>query len=148
MKKVNKGLSFLLLSSMFMVFAGCSARNPVTANTFEEKAKTFGYTMTKDTYSDANSCLTGSNAKTGGQLMFVDLKQLSDAKSFYTTKKDSIAVGSTKPAVVDSSSYNKYIVSNGDVYTVLIRMDKTIVFGQTNMSDKANLDKFIESIKY
>ncbi len=150
MKKFNKCSLFLFLFVLIFTFSGCSARSAITADTFQKEAKNCGYTVKQTSSTNANvaSYYTGTTSSADDELDYVLAASDSSALEIYNSMKDSIGTGGGKPQTIDSSSYSKYVVTNGEMYYVLARVDKTVVYAKSTASNKANVDKFFNAIKY
>lgn len=150
MKKNNKCSLLLLLFAIFFAFSGCSARSAITADTFQKTAKSSGYTVTKASSSNTSvvDYYTGATKSGDDELVYTSFTTQSGAQTFYNAMKSSIVAGDNKPQNIDSSAYSKYIVTNGEIYYVLVRLEKTVIYGKTTISNKAALDKYFNTIKY
>ena len=150
MKKLNKCSLFLLLFAIIFTFPGCSARNAITADTFQKEAKSSGYTVKQNTSTNTSvvSYYTGTTSSTDDELDYLTASSVSSAQEIYNSMKDSIVAGDNKPQNIDSSSYSKYAVTNGEIYYVLVHVDKTVVYSKTTVANKTKVDKFFSSIKY
>ena len=150
MKKISTCSLFLLLLVVIFTFPGCSARNAISADTFQKEAKASGYTVKQSTSTNTNveSCYTGTTSSKDDELDYISTSTESSAQEIYNSMKESISVGNGNPKNVDSSSYSKYVVTNGELYYVLVRVDKTVIYAKTTSSNKATVDKFFSAIKY
>jgi hypothetical protein len=140
----------LLLLAIIFTFPGCSARSAITADTFQKEAKNCGYTVKQasSTNPSISSYYTGTTSSADDELDYVLTASDSSALEIYNSMKNSIETGGGTPQPIDSSSYSKYVVTNGEMYYVLTRVDKTVVYAKSTSSNKANVDKFFNAIKY
>ncbi len=151
MKQIIKRCSALLCAAVLIVFSGCSARTPITADAFTKEAKAQGYTVT-----DSSSSATGVDkyldavkSQTQTELVFISFKTSSSAEDAYNSIKKSISQGANaKSSTLDSATYNKYTVSVGELSYTLIRMDTTIFYGKATSSHQTEVDDFVKAIKY
>lgn len=150
MKKIKRCSLFLLLLVLIFSFTACSARTAITADTFQKEAKNCGYTVKQTTSTNTNitSAYTGTTSNADDELDFVIAESDAAAQDVYNSMKDSIKVKDSKPQTIDSSTYSKYVVTNGELYYVLARIDKTVVYAKAMTSNKATVDKFFNAIKY
>lgn len=150
MKKISTCSLVLLLLAIMFTFPGCSARNAISADTFQKEAKNSGYTVKQASSSNPNveSCYVGTTSNKDDELDYVSTSTEAAAQELYNSMKESISVGNSKPKNVDSSTYSKYVVTNGEIYSVLVRVDKTVIYAKATSSSKAMVDKFISAIKY
>ena len=140
MNRFVKSCAALLAAAAVLASAGCSARQPVTADDFQKQAKSAGYAV---------SASSGSGATKGGtdvQASFLPFSGASSALSWYNEQKSALS-GSVK-TVVDSDVYNKCEMTNGEIYCLIVRMDKTAVLCKTTTAKKGEAEALVSSIKY
>jgi hypothetical protein len=149
MKKIWKICAVALLASMLTVFAGCSARTAITADEFQKQAKSAGYTVTEPENNDsaATKSYTATKDNSDVEIVFRIFSDAYSAQNWYSTQKSSLKTETVKTAV-DSDNYSKYTVTNGEIYYVLVRVDKTVVFCKAVASKAGEVDSFLSTIKY
>ena len=151
MKKLIKLCTALLAVATLLAFAGCSARSPITADDFSKQAKAQSFTV-KDAESsnaDVDKYLTATKDETGTELIFISFKTESAAEELYASIKKSISEGaSANGKTLDSATYCKYTLVNGELCHTLARMNETIVYGKTTSSHQSEVDNFFKTIKY
>ena len=150
MKKLIKLCAAVLAAAALFAFTGCSARTPVTADEFKKQAEAAGFTVTDSSASaNAEKYLSAIKSETGTELAFLSFSSESTATEMYTNLKSSITSGTDGDAKnVDSSSYNKYTLVNGELNHILVRMNKTIVYGKATTTYKNQIEDFFSAIKY
>lgn len=151
MKKLIKLCTAVLAVVTLLAFAGCSARSPITADEFTKQAKAQGFTVKEATSSntDVDKYLTATKDETGTELVFISFKTDAAAESLYTSLKKSISDGTTVAGkALDSATYNKYTLVNGELSHTLARMNTTIVYGKATSVHQNQVDDFFKVIKY
>lgn len=148
MKKIFKFLVITLAVVVISAFAGCSARAAISADDFQKQAKSAGFTVAEQNSdnSGATKSFAATKSKSDTQIIYYTFSSDSGSQSWYSTVKSGLT-GSGK-TVVDSDSYNKYSLTNGEIYYLLVRMDNTGILCKTTVSNKSEADNFINSIKY
>lgn len=97
--------------------------------------------------SGASTVLSAAKQKSGTAIVFLMFPDDSSTEAEYETlKKDAAPQGGGQ--TVDSATYNRYIVTNGELYYNIIRMNDTIIDAKANATDKSEVDNFIKAIKY
>ena len=131
--------------------AGCSARSPITGDEFKKQAEAAGFTVTDSSTNNPSveKYMSAIKTETGTELAFVSFSSESDAAAMYNNIKSSITSATDGTAKnVDSSSYNKYTLVNGELHHILVRMNKTVVYGKATATYKNQIEDFFNSIKY
>jgi hypothetical protein len=151
LKKIFKLCAAVLAAVAVFSFAGCSARTPVTADGFKKQAESAGFTVTDSATSNTNvdKYLSAVKSDSGTELIFISFKTEAAASEMYANVKSSISEGTSGTAKnVDSSSYNKYTLLNGELHHTLARMGSTLVYGKTTSAYKNQVDDLFKAIKY
>lgn len=151
MKKIFKLCAVVLAAAAVFSFTACSARTPITADAFKKQAESAGFTVTDNSSTNAkvDKYLSAVKNETGTELMFISFKTDASAAEMYSTIKSSITEGTSGTTTnIDSSSYNKYTLINGELHHTLTRMGSTIVYGKTTSTYKNQVDDFLKAIKY
>ncbi len=151
MKKIIKLCTALLAVVTLLSFVGCSARSPVTADEFTKQAKAQGFTVKEATApnADVDKYLTATKAETGTEIVFISFKTDSAAESLYTSFKKNITDGTTATAkTLDSATYSKYTLVNGELNHTLVRMNGTIVYGKATSAHQNQVEDLFKAIKY
>ena len=151
MKKLLNVCAVVLAAVAVLSFAGCSARTPVTADDFKQKAEAAGFTVTESSApnADVDKYLNAVKSESGTEMMFVAFKTDASASETYTKIKTNISEGTTAAAKnVDSSSYNKYTLVNGEIHHSVVRMGPTLIYAKTTSAYQNQVDDFFKSIKY
>lgn len=147
--KKNAGFFAALLLVSALLLSACSARTPISADSFQKEAKSAGYQVSESSASasDAVKSLTAAKENSDTQISFSQFADASAAEESYASLKQSLTVTGGKNTV-DSDSYNKYTAQNGEIYYTLVRMDNTLLFCKGTLEKKSEIDSFIQSIKY
>lgn len=151
MKKLLKFCTVILAATAVFALAGCSARTPITADEFSEQAKAAGFTVEEGTDSSASAetVLTATKSEAGTEIIYMSFKTDTAAENMYKKIKETISEGASgSSTTLDSASYCKYTLTNGELNHTLARMNKTIVYGKATTSVKDQVDSFFQSIKY
>ncbi len=148
MKKAFQICLLALAAAAVFALAGCSARSSVSYGDFEQKAKAAGFKVSEQAAPSEEVTKAFSATKDGSdtQLTFLTFDTLTDAQSWYFAQKNSLPSGGK--TLVDSDSYNKFTLSNGEIYYVLVRMDDTFLSCQTTVSRTDEIGSFLSSIGY
>jgi thiamine biosynthesis lipoprotein ApbE len=150
MKKFSKILAALLAALSVTALAGCSARKAVTAEEFQTAAESAGFTVTDTSSSNYSSSAkqTLSAAKDGVdvQVTYYSFADADSALSWYNSEKNSLPV--TGKTVVDSDAYNKYSLTNGEVYYLVVRMNATALLCKATTAKQADADSLVAALKY
>ncbi len=151
MKKLIKFCAAVLAAVTMLSLTACSARSAITADDFSKQAKAQGFTVKESTSSnaDVDKYLTATKEEAGTELVFISFKSDSAAESLYTSLKKSISEGAPATGkTLDSATYNKYTLANGELNHTLARMDATLVYGKANSTNQDQVDEFFKAIKY
>ena len=148
MKKAFEFCMLALAAAAVVSLSGCSARSAVSYGDFEQKAEAAGFKVSEQTAPSEEVTKDLSAAKDGSdtQFSFLTFDTDTHAQSWYFSQKDSLPAGGK--TLVDSDSYNKFTLSNGEIYYVLVRMDNTFLSCQTTVSKADEVGSFLNSIKY
>ena len=148
MKNMFKFCVLALSVVVMLACAGCAARTAITSDDFQKQAKSSGFTVTAETSPSTYVTKDFLAAKNDSdiQITFLSFDTAEHAQSWFSTQKGS-QTGSEK-TIVDTETYNKCTVTNGEIYSLLIRMDNTFVSCKTTLAKKSEVDNFISTIKY
>lgn len=146
MKKIIQ-ICMIAFAALFVAAAsGCSARSAISADDFQKKAKSMNYTVAAST-SASTFVKTAYEAQKGDTaITFYKFDTPAHAQSWYSTQNQSLT--GNGQTVVDSDMYNKYTLTNGEIYYLIVRMDDTYVSCKTTIAQKGEAENFINSIKY
>ncbi len=149
MKKIAKICVAVLAAAVFTMFAACSARSAVSADDFQKQAKSAGFTVAAPA-SDSSGASKSLTATKDGTDVEVDFHQFADAASaqnWYAEQKNTLTDGSAKN-VVDSDAYNKYKLTNGEIFYEIVRMDNTAILCKTTTAKQSTAEGLLKSIRY
>lgn len=150
MKKFSKFIAAVLaVAAILSAFAGCSVRTPVTADGFQKLAKGQGFKVETGAggSSGVTTYLTATKPESETTVDFLLLQNDSSAEEQYASLKKNAAPNGGGKAV-DSATYNRYIVTNGELYYNIVRMDNTIIYAKSDLTNQDEVDNFIKAAKY
>jgi uncharacterized lipoprotein YehR (DUF1307 family) len=152
LKKLLKICAAVFALVTVFSLAGCSARTPITADEFTKQAKAAGFTVKEESAAsnlDVDKLISATKSEAGTEIIFVSVKTDSAAEDMYKSIKTSISKDTSgTTSNLDSATYNKYTLVNGELNHTLVRMNKTIVYGKANTSVKDQVDSFFKTINY
>jgi len=151
LKKLFKLCAAILAVVTVLSLAGCSARNPITADDFKKQSEAAGFKVTDSSAQNTSvsKYLSAVKAETGTEVVYILCATDAAATEMYNSVKTSISTGTTGTTTnLDSSSYNKYTQINGELTYTLTRMGSTLVYGKTTLVHKNQVDDLFKAIKY
>ena len=142
---IRKAAASALMCALLLFPSGCSARSAVTPETFQGAAESAGFTVTQEEAQQGTEAYYTAS-KDDIDVSYVEYGSSADAQGAYATMKKSIEAEGA--SVVESDSYCKYTVTNGEMYHVLIRSGATLVYGKTPVSGQSSLDQLVSDLDY
>lgn len=142
---IRKAAASALMCALLLFPSGCSARSAVTPETFQSAAESAGFTVTQEEAQQGTEAYYTAS-KDDIDVSYVEYGSSADAQGAYATMKKSIEAEGA--SVVESDSYCKYTVTNGEMYHVLIRSGATLVYGKTPASGQSSLDQLVSDLDY
>lgn len=142
---IRKAAASALMCALLLFPSGCSARSAVTPETFQSAAESAGFTVTQEEAQQGTEAYYTAS-KDDIDISYVEYGSSADAQGAYATMKKSIEAEGA--SVVESDSYCKYTVTNGEMYHVLIRSGATLVYGKTPASGQSSLDQLVSDLDY
>ena len=147
----------LLLGILFIsifCLTGCGDKNPITKETFKTEMEKKGYTISDSTeqfadYSHIKGVYIAS--KSGYHIEFYEIEDVDKAKGVYETNKEEIEnQNSVKKSSVEINlgNHQKYEVTANNNYNVVIRVDKTMIYVQTNKKYKKEIIDVLKELDY
>jgi len=148
-KKFIKIVAAVLAAVSVMAVAGCSARTPLTADSFEKLAKGQGFKVEAAAASDSSGTksLTATKSESDTTITFTVFKDGSSAADQFSAQKKSVSPNGGGQSV-DSATYSRYTVTNGELYYVIVRMDSTLLSCQAKVTNKDEADNLVKAAKY
>ena len=149
MKKFIKIVAAVLAAAAVLAVSGCSARTPLTADSFEKLAKSQGFKVEAAGAADSSvtKSLTATKAESDTAITFTVFKDGSSAADQFSAQKKT-ASPSGGGQSVDSATYSRYTVTNGELYYVIVRMDSTLLSCQAKITNKDEADNLVKAAKY
>ena len=142
---IRKAAASALMCALLLFPSGCSARSAVTPETFQSAAESAGFTVTQEGAQQGTEAYYTAS-KDDIDVSYVEYGSSADAQGAYATMKKSIEAEGA--SVVESDSYCKYTVTNGEMYHVIIRSGATLVYGKTPASGQSSLDQLVSDLDY
>lgn len=149
MKKFFKIVAAVLAAAAVLTVSGCSARTPLAADGFDKLAKSQGFKVQDAGTADSSvtKSLTATKAESDTTITFTVYKDASSAEEQFSAQKKT-ASPSGGGQSVDSATYNRYTVTNGELYYVIVRMDTTLLSCQSTVTNKDETDNLVKAAKY
>lgn len=150
MKKLTLLFTVVLAAAAVLSFSGCSARSAVTADQFKKQAESLGYKVTEGTASSADiqKSLSAEKSESGSQVVYYSFASDAAAEDAYISVKKNITAGGTKGKSLDTATYTKYTLVNGELSYTLTRMNATLVFGKTTTVHQDEVTALFDALKY
>lgn len=146
MKKTAAFLAIVLTAAL--IFSGCSARTTMSTDDFKKKAEAAGYEVAKDaSYGADTDSLNASKSDSDTEISFTVFTSSSSAKRTYSSLKKGLTVTGGE-STLDSDAYNRYTAQNGEIYYAIVRMDDTLLNCKGTLSEKDEIDQFINDVNY
>ena len=146
LKKIAALAAALLTAAALL--GGCAARTAVSPEEFQKKAEGLSYTVQAQTPTEVGAEKTLSAAKkdSDAQVSFIVFDTAAHAAGSYSALRKSMP--SKGGQAIDSDAYNKFTVTNGEIYYVLIRMDNTVLNCTDSVSKQKETDDLVSALKY
>lgn len=143
-----------LFLSAALLFSGCgSARAALSSDEVQSAAESAGYTVSSQDISSSSKLdayLAGvQQSDSSLQMAFVQFKDESDAKNFYSQMRDSYSSrAGLEIKETNSDTYTTMTAQGGDLYYRLSRISGTVLYAKGTISDKAAADALFKNTKY
>lgn len=149
MKRFVKIYAAVITAALLLIMSGCSARTPLSADDFKKQAENQKFTVTAETSSDSSidKYMIADKSGTDTKIVYLSFSDNSSARDQYASLKEDAAPSGGGDAV-DSDSYNKYTVTNGELYYTIARIDNTVIYCKTTTTHKDEADNFMKAVKY
>lgn len=151
MKKLLKFCAAVLAVVVVFSMSGCSARSSITADEFSKQAKAAGFTVQEETTTaeGMDKVVSATKTESGTEIFYISFKEDSSAEDIYKNMRENISKGASgTSSTLDSSTYCKYTLVNGELNHTLVRLNNTIVYGKATTPVKDQVDSFFKTIKY
>ena len=152
--KKKIGLVIVILTSIFMI-TGCGSKTALEPNDFVDLVEQKDYQTTNvidqfSDYSQIKSAFIAQNKKMTYQIEYYELDTEENAKTFYTGNKDIFKGLSNKKSntEVDLKNYQKYTQSTDNTYSLISRIDNTIIYVNAKIEYKDEINKIIKTLGY
>ena len=152
-----KKLSFLLIFILCLFITGCGEPKELTAvslDTFNSVSLNNNFTIKDNTDDYKNvSYITGSNVATFGDIQ-IDMVVYSDSESAKRVQNEQITQFNLLKSTgafekkIEGDNYYKYILVSNNRYMISTRVDNTLVFCKTLITNKEVVEKIYNEIGY
>lgn len=153
MKKQRFIFSMMVCILLLFSLTACSARTPVTPETFKSVMEEAGYTV-----EDKSSTATGTEGAeiyyvctndSDDKAFFLGFGNKDDSYNFYNTLKEGMTQNSPDvKTVIESDAYCRYACAVGDTTHMIVRVEDTIVYVTGPSSNKAAMDELFKKMGY
>lgn len=156
MKKIFKRLTvFSILLMMVFMITGCN-KKPITAEEFKTKMKDKKYDVVDITeqYSSSTEFTKVYVAVAENRIFQVEFYQFdstdSASKAYSTTKDEveSIKGSSSANTSVELGNYSKYTLSTNGNYTIISRVEDTMIYVNVDSTYKSKVKDIVEELGY
>jgi len=156
MKKTTIAISAILVCVILLASCG-GPKTAISAEEFKEKAEQAGLTvmdttiidLTEDGWFDIeSSCIAKGN---NYRIEFSVFSTEQQAAAFYNEYKiyiESMKGSSSSYSDVNLSNYNKYTQTSAGIYSVVSRIDNTVVYASASADYKLEINDFLKDIGY
>lgn len=152
MKK--KIILLLVIVSLFML-TGCSTKTPLEANDFVDLVEQNNYKTTNvveqfSTYAQIKNAFVAQDSEMRYQIEYYELDTDENAKTFFEGNKKIFEQQSNKKShsSVNLNNYNKYSQSTETVYSVISRIDNTVIYANVKIEYKKEVQDIIKKLGY
>ena len=152
MKK--KILLLVILFISIFCLTGCDDRTPLSTKEFTAEMEKKGYTVSDATEQFADySHIKGVSiaSKSGYHIEFYEIEDVDKAKSVYSNNKNDIeSQNNIKQSSIEVNlgNHQKYEETSDGKYSIVIRVEKTMVYAQTDKKYKKEIVEALKEIDY
>lgn len=147
--------AFVIMSILMMLFTGCS-KEPVTTDAFKALSSEKGLVINDvgEQFSDFDYIKEAAIAAPSDlsyQIEFYVLSDSSYAQSFFENNKAKFEMSKIDGFLENSGSGNNYVsysLTSGEKYMFIERIENTVIYVNTNKTNKEVIDSFIKELKY
>ena len=145
----------LLLLLILVIITGCSKKTPLNSIDFVDLIEQNEYKTTnvKDQFSDYSqiqNAFIAQNKEMTYQIEYYELDTIDNAKSFYNGNKDRFKKMEKVKVYknIDLDNYEKYVQNTDSVFSLIARIDNTIVYANTKIEYKDEVQDIVEKLGY
>ena len=151
-KNVIKVVSVFIISCFLLTGCGGNKKS-ITADTFQNEMEKKNYTVqdVTATYDEETTSKALFAVNTEYQIEFYALKNGAGAKSSYDFNKSRVVIQKTKDAKekeVKKGNYVYYTLESSKVYTVISKVDNTVIYASTDSKHKKEIEEVIKNLGY
>lgn len=153
MKKKILILSLLIIS--LFTLTGCGKKTPLNSTDFVDLMEQNEYKTTNvndqfSEYPQIKNAFIAQNSGMTYQIEYYELDTEENAKSFYNGNRDRFKnmekISSYKN--IDLGNYQKYTQKTDDVYSLIARIDNTIIYANVKIEYKDEVKDIVEKLGY
>ena len=153
MKKSINLLITLILG--IVLLTGCVNKNKLDPNDFVDLIEQNNYKTTNvidnfTTYPKIKNAFVAQNEDMTYQLEYYELETKEDAKLFFNSNKEILGKleGAKKSTDIEADKYQKYIQSTDTAYSLITRIDNTVIYANVKPEYKDEVNKIIKTLGY
>ena len=146
---------FILGIIALIFLTGCNNKTAITTDIFTEKAKENGLLITDaiSQFKDATFIKNATIAQSvdGWQIEFYILEDENYASSMFEKNKLTFESEKTNTSIekrINGKSNNRYELTTNNSYMYLSRIDNTLLYMKSDISNKDNIKSFVKILNY
>ena len=147
-------LVVLLVLGVFMI-TGCGKKTPLQPNDFVDLIEQNNYKTTNvleqfSTYAQIKNAFIAQDSEMRYQIEYYELDTKENAKTFFEGNKKIFEQQSSikSHSSINLENYNKYSQSTEKVYSVISRIDNTVVYANVKIEYKKEVQDIIKKLGY
>lgn len=154
----NLKRTFILIISIFSIVAitGCQNKNAITIDEFKTKMNDLGYVLQDaknqfNKYDFVKEAYIAAESNYNYQIEFYILEDIEQAKKFYENNKiifEKSKDGVSTHTSINVNNYAKFILETNDKYKLLSRIDNTVIFVNSDLKYKNNINEVLKKLGY
>lgn len=150
-KNIVKVVGVFVIGCLFLT--GCGNKKSITSETFQKQMEKKQYTVQDVTaaYDEETTSKALIAVNTDFQVEFYTLKNDKGANSSYDFNKSRVAIQKIKGAKEKEekkANYIRYTLETSKVYTVISKIDKTVLYVSTDIKYKKDVDAILKDLNY
>lgn len=152
-----KKIKTLVLSILVVLLSACSLnKEAIDADKFKEKMRDNDYYVvnSKEQFNEYDYIIDSYiaiNSDKTYQIEFYKLLDIDNSLAFYNYNKDIFDASRTSNSTytdINLSNNNKYTLSTEDSYKVLSRIDDTVIYVNTDIKYKDEINSILKNLGY
>ena len=120
----------ILMLVICMIFSGCASRRSVSAEEFSAACESAGFTLEDSSSLFDSSFVSAALLYNEGEcsIGYYSFAKAADAKSYYAQYFSGVYAGTSEEKFIDSTEYNRYIVSTDSGLVLLYRNGNNLIY--------------------